>query len=357
MSIDAPRAGTEFKDTTTLVVGGAGFVGSNLVRAVLAGPCRRVIVVDNLLSAERENLPSDDRLEFIEASINDDDVLRSLPEDLDYAFHLATYHGNQSSIADPIADHEHNTLTSLKLFERLKDLPGLTKVVYAGAGCTVAEKTFESASATQEDAPVSLHLDSPYQISKVIGEFYANYYWRRHGLPVVKARFQNVYGPGEVLGAGQWRGTPHTVWRNVVPSFIYRGLKGMGLTVENGGVATRDFIHVFDLVQGLLCCATRGGDGDVFNLASGVETSIMDLAEAVNRLTENPTPIDYLPARDWDRSGKRFGSTGKSESEIGFRAGIALEPGLASTVAWTREHLDRIDDCIRRHEHHLAVTT
>ena len=92
----------------------------------------------------------------------------------------------------------------------------------------MAEKTFDEAEATQEDAPVSLHLDSPYQISKIIGEFYANYYHSRHGLPVVKARFQNVYGPGEVLGAGRWRGTVNTVWRNVTPTFIYKALHARG---------------------------------------------------------------------------------------------------------------------------------
>ncbi|MFX9020086.1 hypothetical protein ABTN35_20925, partial [Acinetobacter baumannii] len=80
--------------------------------------------------------------------------------DLDYAFHLSTFHGNQSSIADPLRDHENNTLTSLKLFHRLKDIKGLKKVVYAAAGCAVAEKTFDAPVATKEDAPVSLFHDS-----------------------------------------------------------------------------------------------------------------------------------------------------------------------------------------------------
>ena len=114
----------------------------------------------------------------------------------------------------------------------------------------MAEKTFEGAEATQEDAPVSLQLDSPYQISKIVGEYYANYYHSRHGLPVVKARFQNVYGPGEVLGAGQWRGTVNTVWRNVTPTFIYKALKHEALPVENGGIASRDFIYVEDMAAG-----------------------------------------------------------------------------------------------------------
>src|ERR1019366_6099714 len=114
-----------------------------------------------------------------------------------------------------------------------------------------AEKPFDGARATSETAPVSLWLDSPYQISKIVGEYYCNYYLTRHHLPTITARFQNVYGPGEVLGAGRWRGTVHTVWRNVTPTFIYRSLKGEALPVENGGIATRDFVYVADIVRGL----------------------------------------------------------------------------------------------------------
>jgi nucleoside-diphosphate-sugar epimerase len=332
-----------------LVVGGAGFVGSNLVRLLLDGDPREVLVVDNLLSSERENLPDDERVRLVEASINDDEVLAGLPEDLDYVFHLSTYHGNQSSMADPLADHEHNTLTSLKLFEALKGRERLKRVVYASAGCTVAEKTFEGAEATQEDAPVSLWLDSPYQISKIIGEYYANYYFSRFGLPVVKARFQNVYGPGEVLGAGRWRGTVNTVWRNVTPTFIYKALQHEALPVENGGVASRDFIYVGDMAEGLVACATRGEPGGVYNLASGVETTIRELAELVNEVTGNPTPIALTPARDWDHSGQRFGSTDKASRELGFEVHTPLREGLETTVDWTRENLEWIERCMARH--------
>ena len=331
------------------MVGGAGFVGSNLVRLLLEADPREVLVVDNLLSAERENLPDDGRVRLVEASINDDEVLAALPSDLDYVFHLSTYHGNQSSMADPLADHEHNTLTTLKLYEALKDHRDLKRIVYASAGCTVAEKTFEGAEATQEDAPVSLWLDSPYQISKMIGEYYSNYYFSRHGLPVVKARFQNVYGPGEVLGAGRWRGTVNTVWRNVTPTFIYKALKQEALPVENGGIATRDLIYVEDMAEGLIACATRGGAGEVYNLASGVETTILELAELVNELTENPTPIALKAARDWDHSGQRFGSTDKAARELGFKAGTPLREGLERTIDWTRENLGWIESCMARH--------
>ena len=332
-----------------LVVGGAGFVGSNLVRRALALDSRRIVVVDNLLSAERENLPGDSRVELIEGSIADDAVLAGLGDEFDYVFHLATYHGNQSSIANPLADHDNNLITTLKLYERIKGFRRPRKVVYAASGCTLAPHTFDQAEATAEDGPVPLELDSPYQISKVVGEFYSVYYHTQHGLPTVRARFQNVYGPGEILGAGQWRGTPATVWRNVTPTFVYRALKQLPLTVENGGMATRDFIYVEDIVRGLVLCAVAGKPGDVYNLASGVETSVLELATLINELTGNPAPLDFHPPREWDRSGRRFGSTEKAKRMLGFETGTALREGLDQTIAWTRERLPLIDRCIGKH--------
>ncbi len=192
-------------------------------------------------------------------------------------------------------------------------------------------------------------MDSPYQISKIVGEYYSDSYHSRFGLPVVKARFQNVYGPGEVLGAGRWRGTVNTVWRNVTPTFVYKALRQEALPVENGGIASRDLIYVGDMARGLMACATAGEPGGVYNLASGVETTIRELAELVNELTGNPPPIALTPARDWDHSGQRFGSTDKARRELGFEAAMPLREGLERTIEWTRENLDRIERCMARH--------
>lgn len=346
-------SGPNFADTTILVVGGAGFVGGALVRRLLQIRPRRLVIVDNLLSADISNLPEHSAVEFVFASITEDRVLDGLPRDLDYVFHLACYHGNQSSIHDPLADHQNNTLTTLKLLERLKDFRPLKKVVYAAAGCAVAPKTYDEATATVEEAPVSLFHDSPYSISKLIGEMYGNYYFQRCGLPFVKARFQNVYGPGEILGAGRWRGTPHTVWRNVTPTFIWKSLQREALPVENGGIATRDFIFVEDIVDGLIACAIGGRPGEVYNLASGIQTSILDLAYLVNELTGNPTPIALAPPREWDRSGKRFGAPGKAREELDFSAETPLRKGLQRTIDWTRANRKTIRACMLQHARFL----
>ena len=138
---EAASTVSELGGPTLLVVGGAGFVGCNLVRELLARDGAGVLVVDNLLSAERENVPDDPRVTFVEGSIADDAVLAQLEDEFDNVFHLATYHGNQSSIADPLADHENNLITTLKLFERLKGFDRVRKVVYAASGCTLAPHT------------------------------------------------------------------------------------------------------------------------------------------------------------------------------------------------------------------------
>jgi UDP-glucose 4-epimerase len=340
----------DFGGAKVLVVGGAGFVGSNLVRLLLQSNVGQIIIVDNLLSSDMVNVPLDDRVTMIPRSITEDAVLASLPGDLDYAFALYCLHGNQSSIADPLLDHDNNTLPSLKLFDRLKNIKSLKKVVYAAAGCAVAEKTFGEAAATKEDAPISAYHDSPYSISKLIGEFYGNYYFRQHGLPFVKARFQNVYGPWEILGAGDYRGTVHTVWRNVTPTFIFRALHHDQLRLDNGGDASRDFIFVEDMARGLASCALRGEAGEVYNLASGVETTILELAQKVNALAGNQTPYDLAPKRDWDTSGKRFGDPSKAREKLGFEAKVGIDEGLGRTVAWTRENLNLIKRCMAKHQ-------
>ncbi len=342
------------KNKNVLVVGGAGFVGSNLVKQILELSPAKVTIVDNLLSADIANIPDDKRVVFLKGSITDDKILADINDEYNYIFHLATFHGNQNSIQDPLADHANNTFTTLRLFEHLKEFKNIEKVVYSSAGCSVAKKTYGEAEATDEDAPIGINQDSPYSISKVVGEFYAAYYFKQHKLPTVRARFQNVFGPGEILGAGDWRGTVSTVWRNVTPTFIYKALQGEELPLENRGDASRDFIYVEDICRGLIACALKGKAGDVYNIASGVETTIKELAETIIELTGNRGSVKLLPKRDWDTSGKRFGSTKKSKEELGFTAETNLRDGLEKTIQWTNDKMSLIEKCMHRHDEYIS---
>jgi nucleoside-diphosphate-sugar epimerase len=136
---------------------------------------------------------------------------------------------------------------------------------------------------------------------------------------------------------------------------VYLALKGRALPVEGTGEATRDFIYVGDIAEGLLRCAARGAVGQAYNLASGVETSILDLARLISDLTGNGSPVEWRPQRTWDRSGKRYGSTDKAAGELGFTAKVPLEEGLRGTIAWTREELPLIEACIQRHAAHVTA--
>jgi UDP-glucose 4-epimerase len=344
-----------FNSSKIIVVGGAGFVGSNLVKMILNNNSEStVIAIDNMMSAERKNLPlQNKRLTFLEGSITDENLLIQIRDEVDYIFHLATYHGNQSSIHNPLADHANNTYTTLKLLDWVKNFKNLKKLVYSSAGCSVAEKTFDNAKATVEQEFTSIKHDSPYSISKIIGEFYSVYYFNQHKVPTVRARFQNVYGPGEILGAGQWRGTPATVWRNVTPTFIYKAIKGIDLPLENEGIASRDFIFVEDICRGLITCALNGKPGEVYNIASGRDITIAEWAKLIVELANSNSKVELLPKRSWDNSGKRFGSTVKSESEIGFKAFVGYRSGLERTINWTKENLDLIEATMRKHDKFL----
>ena len=348
---------TKFNKAKVVVVGGAGFVGSNLVKMILNNNHdTTVTAIDNLMSAEKENLPLDNsRLNFIHGSITEQSVLDQIKDDEDYIFHLATYHGNQSSIYDPLADHANNTYTTLRLMDHVKNFKNLKKLVYSSAGCSVAEKTFDAAKATTEQEFTNIKHDSPYSISKIIGEFYSVYYYNQHQLPTVRARFQNVYGPGEMLGAGQWRGTPATVWRNVTPTFVYKAIKGIDLPLENGGIASRDFIFVEDICRGLIACALNGKSGEVYNIASGKDITIADWAKLIVEISGSTSKVELLPKRTWDNSGKRYGSTEKSENEIGFKASIDYKLGLENTIKWTKKNLSWIESTMKKHDQYISL--
>lgn len=341
-------------NSKVLITGGAGFVGSNLSHFLLDNyDLQELIIVDNLISADIINIPKDKKVKFIYGSIADDMILNKIPKDINYVFHLSCYHGNQSSIADPLQDHKNNNFTTLKLFNKISSFENLNKVVYAAAGCAVAEKKYGEVGPTNEDAPVSLFHDSPYSISKLVGEMYGNYFYKQQGLPFVKARFQNIYGPREILGAGIWRGTIHTVWRNVIPTFIWKTMHDEEIVLFAEGSASRDFLFVEDVVKGLVACAIRGVQGEAYNLASGIETTIKTLAEKIIYLTKSNSKVKLMPKRDWDNSGNRYGDPKKSKEKLDFTAQTCLDKGLEKTVTWTLKNKIVIEQSIQKHSYYF----
>lgn len=332
----------------SVVIGGAGFVGSWVVEELLKQTDDQIIIVDNLLSSDRWNISLDNRIQFILGSAGDAGTLMNIKGQINSVYHLACYHGNQSSIANPLADFENSLKPTITILDWIEKHHPLARVVYAGAGCAVAQKIWGDAIGTREVEEISILQDTPYSISKITSEMYAAHYAQKRGLDVVRVRFQNAFGPREILGAGTWRGTQHTIWRNVIPTFIWKANRNETLYLF-GENASRDFVYVEDLAQGVLLANMYGKSGEVYNLASGVETKISEIARMIIEISGSSSEMTQLPSRDWDSSGNRFGDTSKSAVSIGFTSKIEVEKGLESTYEWMLTNYSRIEASIARH--------
>jgi len=317
------------KGKTVLVTGGAGAIGSNLTRA-LADAGAFVIVLDDLSSSERWNVPSRPEVLFVEGSVLDEVLLkRVFLERPQIVFHLAAFFANQNSVDHPERDLIVNGLGTLKVLQ-YSQLAGVERFVYASSGCSIYGS---SAPLPLKEEFMSLHLSSPYQITKMLGELYCNFFYNHYGLKVVKPRFFNSYGPGEVPGQ----------YRNVIPNFIYWAIQGFTLPITGTGEETRDFTYVADIVDGLLRAgAMEQAVGKEFNLASGVETKIIDLANMVNDIVGNKAGVKFLPRRKWDTKPRLLASIEKAKKLIGYEPKTSFEEGLRNTIKWFRDNWDKI---------------
>ena len=226
---------------------------------------------------------------FIKGSILDDKALKqAFSQKIDYVFHLAAHFANQNSVDNPETDLLVNGQGTLKVLQ-YSHLTKVTRLVFASSGCSVYGS--QAPLPLKEDF-VSLHLDTPYQITKLLGELYCNFFHNYYDLPVAIARYFNVYGPGEIPGA----------YRNVIPNFIWWALHKKPLPITGTGEETRDFTFVEDIVDGTLRLGVvPEAVGDAFNLASDKETKVIDIANMVNAITGNENGIEMAARRDWDK--------------------------------------------------------
>ena len=323
--------GDSYRDKTVLVTGGAGAIGSNVTRA-LAELGAHVLVLDDLSSAVRWNLPDRSNVLLVEGSVVDDAALkRVFSERPAVVFHMAAFFANQNSVDYPTRDLETNGLGTLKALEYAAS-SAVERFVYASSGASFYG---DSPGFPLREGAMSLHLSTPYQITKMAGELYANFFQQHHGLSVVKARLFNSYGPGELPGQ----------YRNVIPNFIYWAMQGQPLPVTGDGDETRDFTFVGDVVAGLLALGVKAEvDGLEVNLASGVETKIIDLANLINESIGNTAGVQYAAKRDWDTKTRRVASIVRARRLIGYQPRTNLKDGVTETVAWFRRNWERIAD-------------
>ena len=323
-----------FADARVLITGGAGAIGSNLTRA-LAELGAQIVVLDDLSSGVRWAVPSRPNVLFVEGSVLDEVLLkRVFLERPQIVYHLAAFFANQNSVDHPEKDLTVNGLGTLRLLQ-YACLAGVDRFVYASSGCSIYGS--ESPLPLREEF-MSMHLSSPYQVTKMLGELYCNFFHHHYGLKVVKPRFFNSYGPGEVPGQ----------YRNVIPNFIYWAMRGQPLPITGTGEETRDFTYVGDIVDGLLRAgALDAAVGQEFNLASGRETRIIDLANMINEIVGNRAGIRFVERRKWDTKSRRLASIDRARGLIGYQPNTPFETGIQATVAWFRQNWEAIEAAAR----------
>ena len=320
-----------YEGKTVLVTGGTGAIGGNLVRRLNDLNTEKIVILDNLSSSHEWNVPVGPKIQFIRGDILDDEKLKFVFKDKpDIVFHLAAHFANQNSIDNPETDLMINGMGILKVLE-FAHVTGVSRFVYASSGCGVYG--LESTIPYQEhDVSISLH--TPYQVTKLLGELYTNYYHNLYGLPIVNTRFFNSFGPGEVPSK----------YRNVIPNFFYWAMSGKALPVTGDGTESRDWTYVGDIVQGLLAAGVKQeAIGEAINLGSGVETRVIDLANEVNRLTGNDLGVMFFPRRDWDAKTSIISSVDKAKRLLGYRPQTAFIDGVNLVYEWFVENWDKIE--------------
>lgn len=320
-----------YKDEVILVTGGAGAIGSNLCAALSDVGAKMIIILDDLLSGYTWNVPQKKNIMFVKGCVTDDIMLkRVFFEQPQYVFHLAAFFANQNSVDYPEKDLKVNGFGTLKLLE-YSLFNKVERFIYASSGCSIYGS---SAPLPLKEEFMSMNLSTPYQITKMLGELYCNFFVNHYGLKVVKTRFFNSYGPGEVPGQ----------YRNVIPNFIYWAMRGETLPITGTGEETRDFTYVSDLVDGLLRAGYyESAIGQEFNLASGKETKIIDLANMINKAVKNKAGIKFVQKRKWDTKNRLLASIDRAKELIGYDPKTGFKEGLTNTIQWFKDNRGNIE--------------
>ncbi len=306
-----------------LVTGGAGFIGSHVVEA-FQGAGFTVEILDNLSSGRRENIARGVRLH--EFDVTSADAARIVREGgYDVVAHLAAQIDVRKSVADPAFDATVNIVGTANLLEAARSAERPPRVLFASTGGAI----YGDFVTPPNEETFAKDPESPYGIAKLSAEYYLAYYGRLHGLETGALRFANVYGP---------RQDPHGE-AGVVAIFCDRILSGTPLTVFGDGAQTRDYVFVKDVARAVLAAATRplppAGrlDARAWNVGTGVETSVTQLAESVQRAAGKDVGLAHAAARPGEQKRSAV-AIAKAHLELGWEPQVALEAGLAETFAW-----------------------
>ncbi len=306
-----------------LVTGGAGFIGSNIVHALLARQ-QRVRVLDNLSTGRLVNLEDvKDRVEFINGDIRDLDTCRKALQGVRFVLHQAAVPSVPRSVKDPITSTAVNIQGTLNMLVAARD-QGVERFVFA------------SSSSVYGDTPTLPKIESmapnprsPYAVTKLTGEHLCRVFARAYGLVTVALRYFNIFGP---------RQDPTSTYAAVVPRFISSCLSGTTATIFGDGTQSRDFTFVEDCVAAnLLACEAKVAGGEVCNIGGGAQSTVIELHATIWRIVGKGTPPEFAPPRTGDVKHSLADIT-QARTLLGFSPAHTLATGLERTIAWFRTH-------------------
>ncbi len=302
-----------------LVTGGAGFIGSHIVRGLLdAG--HRVRVLDNLCSGHRKNLDEvAAKVEFVEGDICDDAAVVKATHGMERVFHQAALASVPLSLERPMDTHRACVTGTLNLL-RHSVAAGVKRFVYAASSSCYGDQP--TSSKRETDLPMPL---SPYAAAKLAGELYCQSYFHSFGLETVGIRYFNVFGP---------RQDPNSPYSAVIPLFVTKILSQSKPLIYGDGGQSRDFTFVANIVHGNLLASEKPNvGGKVFNVADGRQTSLLRLLELLSTLLGRSIAPEFLPPRVGDVR-ESLADISRARTELGYEPKVSLEDGLRQTIAY-----------------------
>lgn len=311
--------------TKYLITGGAGFIGSNLVKKILEqGDYARVL--DNLATGRKENIQeflANQNFEFIEGDITNLETCKKAVLGMDFVLHQAAVPSVQRSVEDPLTSNNANITGTLNMLVASRD-EKIKKFVYAASSSVYGDNP---ELPKREDFPP--RPISPYALTKYTGERYAQIFWQIYGLPTICLRYFNVFGPKQ---------NPNSQYSAVIPKFIKNFLNDEKPVIFGNGEQSRDFTFVENVVEAnLVAVNSQNGNGQVFNAACGGETSLNELVKMLNEITGKNIQTEYKEARVGDVVHSRADVT-KVKEVLGYEAKIQFKEGLEKTFNWYKNY-------------------
>jgi len=304
-----------------LVTGGAGFIGSSIVRALLARG-DKVRVVDNFFSGKRENLEDiASQIELIEADIRDEAAMARALDGVEVVFHEAAIASVPRSMVEPLASHDANATGTLKVL-RLAKAAGVRRLVYASSSSAYGDTPTLPKIETMAPAPLS-----PYAVSKLSGEQYCQVFAAAYGLETVCLRYFNVFGP---------RQDPKSEYAAVIPRFVTSALAGEGVTIFGDGTQSRDFCFIENVVEANLLAAAAPAaraSGRAVNIACAEAIDLNGVVKLLGQMLSRTISVNYAPRRVGDVMHS-LAAIDAAKEAIGYAPRVSFSDGLRKTVDW-----------------------